>query len=192
MKLAENGSFSQYHLGVRTRDLCLERAGVCSHFLPVSSVSSILSIRTSRTTLSTDRLISHRQQRSKTLGSGAPRLRGALLRTRGVARRRARHPLARLLRLVLLARPLLGERVLGQHSAAGLPLGHSLHTSKTFTRFFGVGLLLCRSALGVGECSSPAAPDRKELGVCMSIFFRVRNFWFQCRAVDSSGSAPGY
>ena len=84
-------------------------------------------MRTSRTTLSTDRLISHRQQRSKTLGSGAPRLRGALLRTRGVARRRARHPLARLLRLVLLARPLLGERVLGQHSAAGLPLGHSLH-----------------------------------------------------------------
>ena len=127
MKLAENGRKYQYHLGARTRDPCLERADICSHVLPVSYFSSILSMRTSRTTLSTDRLISHRQQRSKTLGSGAPRLRGALLRTRGVARRRARHPLARLLRLVLLARPLLGERVLGQHSAAGLPLGHSLH-----------------------------------------------------------------
>ena len=58
-----NGSDYQYHLEVRTResrDLCLERAGIYSHFLPVSSFSSILSMRTSRTTLSTDWLISHR------------------------------------------------------------------------------------------------------------------------------------
>jgi len=41
-------------------------------------------MRTSRTTLSTDRIILHRQQRSRTLGSGAPRLHGTL-RRRGVS-----------------------------------------------------------------------------------------------------------
>ena len=79
------GAFTSTTSGFEPGTLCLERAGICSHVLPVSSFSSILSIRTSRTTPPTDWLISHRQQGSRTLGFGAPRLPAAPFFAGGVS-----------------------------------------------------------------------------------------------------------